>query len=81
MSANSMQLGYELQYICTLVRVPCRIKIGAYNPLVPYYDAMKISGHNRVKVPKYGRFWRGRKNHPCWLSLNRYSTPLPPVER
>ena len=33
--ASSMQLGYKLQYICILVRVPCRTKIGIlYNPLV-----------------------------------------------
>ena len=33
-SGNSMQLGYELQYMCDLERVPCRTKIGTYNPLV-----------------------------------------------
>ena len=33
-SDNSMQLGYELQYMWALVRVPCRTIIGTYNPLV-----------------------------------------------
>ena len=32
--ANSMQLGYKLQYMCDLMRVSCRTKIGTYKPLV-----------------------------------------------
>ena len=30
-SDNSKQMGYELQYLCDLERVPCRTKIGTYS--------------------------------------------------